>query len=286
METVRNYHSVKIFRSVRDGLKSYYDRESETLTFMLLEELLGIEKIACISDRLLPLDDRKINRLEDAVGRLKNHEPVQYILGKSHFYGRIFYVREGVLIPRQETEELIRLVSGYNTLREPRIMDIGCGSGCIAISLALEIPDADLYAIDLSPEAIQVCHKNAGKMGASVKVFQFDVFNPTWPWPEFDIIVSNPPYVTESEKKYMNKNVLNFEPAEALFVSDRDPLKFYRRIVEITKTALRSGGKLFFEINESFGRQVQELFGASDFEDVRIDTDIHGKQRFVSGRKK
>lgn len=286
MEEVREYFSNVVFRSVRDRLRSDYGRESDTLSYMLLEEYLGIDKIACLSDRILPIEDRKLNLLEEAVRRLKNHEPVQYILGKSYFYGRIFHVRKGILIPRQETEELIRMVKNENILQKPRIMDIGCGSGCIAISLALEIPEADLYAIDLSPEAVRVCNENARKLGASVKVFQYDIFNPIWPWWEFDIIVSNPPYVLESEKKNMNKNVLDFEPAEALFVGDTDPLKFYRRIAAITKTALKSGGKLFFEINESFGRQVQDLLRSSDFEDIRIDSDIHGKQRFVSGRKK
>jgi release factor glutamine methyltransferase len=286
MAEAKEYHSTEIFRKVSGELESRYGRESESLTYILLDELLGIGKIACLSDRIIRLDDQEMTSLTQAVQRLNNDEPVQYILGKSWFFGRTFFVSNGVLIPRQETEEMIILVRKQNSFKKPRIMDIGCGSGCIAISLALEIPDAELLAIDNSPEAVQVSRKNARNLNAVVEVYQHDIFDRNWPWPEFDILVSNPPYVTEAEKKAMSRNVLAYEPAQALFVNNDDPLIFYRRIVEIAKTSLRSLGLLFFEINESFGARVQELMESADYKNITIDNDIHGKERFVSGRKK
>ncbi|MBR9998297.1 MAG: peptide chain release factor N(5)-glutamine methyltransferase [Cyclobacteriaceae bacterium] len=286
MDAARTYHSHSIFRQVREDLHPFYGRESESLSYMLLDEYLNIDRIACISDRIIQPENSRITLLDVAVERLKKYEPIQYILGKSLFYGREFHVSPGVLIPRQETEELIRKIITMNRLRKPGILDIGCGSGCIAVSLALEIPEAELFAFDKYPEAVQITCENALKLGAEVKAVHHDIFDGNWPFPEFDIIVSNPPYIAESEKENMSQNVTDYEPRHALFVPDEDPLKFYHRIAEISASGLKSGGYLFFEINESFGNRVYHLLETSGFDMVRIDQDIHGRDRFVSGRKK
>lgn len=281
----REYRTTAVFRKVKESLSDLYGRESMNLASLLLQDILGIDRIACFSDRIVLLEESQLTRLENALERLDKHEPVQYILGKAHFLGREFLVGRGVLIPRQETEGLAGMVTEQNMNSLPRILDIGCGSGCIAVSLALDIPGADVYAIDISPEAVQVTRKNALRLGAELKIFQFDVFDKLPPWPEFDVIVSNPPYVTDTDKMTMDKRVVAYEPEQALYVSDENPLIYYNRIASISSSTLRPGGKLYFEINESFGIQVRDLLRSMGFEAVRIVPDIHGKVRFVQSSK-
>jgi len=255
------------------------------LTYILLDEYLGIDRVSCITGKEYSLEEKHLAKIDLAVERLKKYEPIQYITGKSYFSGREFFVRQGVLIPRPETEELILLVKNRNNVTRPSLMDIGCGSGCIAVTLALEIPDSRVYALDKSIQSAVITRFNARRLAASVQVFHYDIFQEGWPFPVFDILISNPPYVTESEKVTMKPNVLKYEPAEALFVPDDNPIRYYQRIVELTKTGLKPGGLLIFEINENFGREIFDLMNSEGFQDVRILKDIHGKERFAFGRR-
>jgi release factor glutamine methyltransferase len=170
-------------------------------------------------------------------------------------------------------------------IRDPILLDIGAGSGCLAVTLNLEIPDSTVYALDKFRTGVEMTRKNADRLGAKVEVIQHDIFNDVWPLSIFDLIVSNPPYVRASEKRQMNPNVVNYEPDEALFVPDEDPLVFYRRILEISDQALKQGGWLFFEINEGLGKEIRSLLCDRGFKRVELYRDLNGKDRFVCGRK-
>jgi len=285
MKKQKLYNAKDLYLNVRDQLYPLYSHESEILTYILLQEYLGIDKMSCIVEKRFEHKKKNIDGLNRAINRLKKNEPIQYIIGKANFFDREFMVKSGILIPRQETEELIVLVKDKNKNPSPYILDIGCGSGCIAITLALEISGSKIHAIDSNKIAVKFTQKNAQQLGAEVKVFLHDIFTDNLLNDEYDIIVSNPPYVTESDKLQMKKNVIDYEPAEALFVSDNDPLKYYIKILEISDTNLKNDGYLFFEVNEAFGHQLYNLLISKGFENVEISKDIHGKDRFVSGKK-
>ena len=224
-----------------------------------------------------------VNRI---IGRLLTHEPLQYILGEAYFYGMNLKVSRATLIPRPETAELVDLiVNEFRDRKDMKVLDIGTGSGAIAIALARNLPFADVTVIDISPEAVAVAKENATELRASVDFRQADVFM-LKPEPDsFDIIVSNPPYIDESEKKVMDENVLNYEPHSALFVPDDDPLKFYIAIADYAKTALTRGGALYFEINPRHAGEMKDMIAGKGFSDVTLHRDISGKLRFLSCRK-
>jgi release factor glutamine methyltransferase len=282
---MKTYHAKEIFLEVRGKLEPYYGQESGMLGYILLEEYLKIDRTSCVIDRVFSLREKQISKLDQAIERLRKFEPVQYITGKADFLGRKFTVIPNVLIPRPETEELILHIKKMNTKMGPTLFDIGCGSGCIAISLSLEIPDAKIYALDKTSESVSLTRKNAHKLGVDLQVYKHDIFKQNWPFAPVDIMVSNPPYVRESEKKDMKPTVLNYEPGEALFVADDKPLIYYDRIMEITEDGLIPGGLLFFEINEHFGNEIYKLLKLKGFDEVQILKDIHGKDRFAVGRK-
>ncbi|HSI75234.1 MAG TPA: peptide chain release factor N(5)-glutamine methyltransferase [Lunatimonas sp.] len=268
-----------LFKKYTQKLQDLYATdEAISQVQWLFEHFLRITR----KDLLL---DKKITaipeELEFAMTKLLSGTPIQYVLGKAHFYGRDFFVSPHVLIPRFETEELVHLIIQENTLVAPNILDVGTGSGCIPITLSLEIPQSKVIGIDISPEAIEVASRNAGALKATVDFLQIDVLKdeiPTGPW---DLIVSNPPYVRNWEKEAMHQNVLNHEPALALFVPDEDPLLFYRVIAGKASSNLNSGGKLYFEINEGFGPQTKLLLEHKGFVDVTIHRDLQGKNRMV-----
>ena len=227
---------------------------------------------------LSPNNERE---LEGILSRLCNFEPIQYVQGAARFLGRTFQVASGVLIPRPETEELVEAM-----LKEiapaSRILDIGTGSGCIAVTLSKELPEAEVTAWDISGEALAIADGNNRLLQASVQFVQRDVL--TYQPAEddcFDVIVSNPPYVTETEKRDMEPNVLNWEPSEALFVPDSDPLRFYRCIGELGRRMLTAGGQLYFEINRAFGEAVASMLRKQGYANVRIRKDISGNDRYV-----
>lgn len=211
------------------------------------------------------------------VKRLKNEEPIQYILGECHFYGLNFFVESGVLIPRPETEELVDII--IQSKIEGAVLDIGTGSGVIPICLAKKMPHLKVDAIDISKEALAIAKRNANQNEVDVNFHLCDVLNEKLPIDSLDVIISNPPYVLESDKNEMANNVLNFEPELALFVDDRKPLIFYQRIIDLCENHLKIGGKLFFEIHENFSNAILDLLHA--FEHAEIRKDLQGKDRFI-----
>lgn len=223
--------------------------------------------------------------LESILARLHNFEPIQYILGEARFLGRTFRVTPGVLIPRPETEELVEMM-----LKElspvSRVLDVGTGSGCIAISLAKELPESQVTAWDVSGEALSIAAANSKALQASVRFEQRDVLTYEPCVVDcYDVIVSNPPYVTEAEKQEMEHNVLDWEPSLALFVPDTDPLRFYRRIAVLGLEMLTSGGKLYFEINRAFGKDTVAMLCETGYRAVRLQKDISHNDRFVIAEK-
>jgi release factor glutamine methyltransferase len=227
------------------------------------------------------------NALYNALKQLLNNIPLQYVLGKAYFMNMEFIVGSSVLIPRPETEELVNLIVKEHSILKPinniKVLDIGTGSGCIAISLKHLILNSNVTAIDISEEALSVAKANSDKNNTEVDFFMADILDRNqWNFlPECDLIVSNPPYVTNHEKQFMNKNVLNYEPHTALFVSDDDPLIFYRLIMDFAKAKLSAGGSLWFEINEKFGEELKAMANRKGFSQSNIFSDIHGKSRFL-----
>ena len=231
------------------------------------------------------LSECKERELENIIFRLQKNEPIQYIRGFAEFDGRRFKVAPGVLIPRPETVELVELVARENASAR-RLLDIGTGSGCIAISLDKKLPEAEVEAWDISEDALAIARENNKELAADVTFLQRDVLFDDWEKaPSFDVIVSNPPYVTEAEKKDMDANVLDWEPELALFVPDDDPLRFYRRIADLGRELLLPDGKLYFEINQAYGRETAHILEMNQYHDVRVIKDIFGKDRIVTANR-
>lgn len=226
-------------------------------------------------------------KIEGIVGRLMKTEPIQYILGEAYFYGMNLDVDRSTLIPRPETEELVdMIVKEWSGRPDLRVLDIGTGSGAIAIALSRHLPFSQVEAIDISPEALKVAERNAVKLKARIRFINDDIFCYSPQPSSLDIIVSNPPYIDESEKAEMESNVLDYEPHTALFVPDVTPLIFYSRIAEIASTALAEGGMLYFEINPRHAGELLTMIRNEGFINVESHRDIHGKERFISAKKK
>jgi len=276
----------KTIRFIREDLASFYEpSEIESFITLIFSFVFGYSKKEMIlnADQILP--ESGLQKVAAIVSRLKNNEPIQYILGETEFYGLKFNVEPGVLIPRFETEELVDLIIRRKHNLAVKILDIGTGSGCIAISLKKQLPGSDVWCCDISDQALKIARKNAIQNEVVINLEKFDILGQS-PFSEngFDLVVSNPPYVTESEKKLMQKNVLNFEPSLALFVPDNDPLLFYRSIVMNAKKLLVPGGELYFEINEAYGCEVSGLLIENGY-NVDILKDINGKDRFAIAQK-
>lgn len=277
-----NQVSAYIRRTLQD---IYPPQELKSLTMMIWCDLLGMDALDIYLGKDINLSESKLHELENILLRLRKNEPVQYIRGVANFLGRPFHVAPGVLIPRPETEELVELIISENNLQAPRILDIGTGSGCIAVSLSLEIPQARVTAWDVSEVALLIARRNNEELGASVSFEKRDAFEEVECKEPFDCIVSNPPYVTESEKREMEPNVLNWEPELALFVPDDDPLRFYRRIAVLGKSLLCPGGKLYFEINRMYGIPTIDMLVGMGYKEPRIIKDISGNDRIVTAYK-
>lgn len=259
-----------------------YDRqEAESLISWLLEHHIGWQR----TDILNEADESTFpSSIYEDFDRLKTGEPIQYIFGKGPFYGREFFVSPATLIPRNETEELVHLIIKENRQPGLKILDIGTGTGCIPISLALEMNKPEVFGEDISEEALLIARKNAEELGAEVFFSTCDILTEMPNVAELDILVSNPPYIPEQEKSEMHKNVLDFEPQLALFVPNDDPLIFYQRISELGKQLLKPGGKLYFEINEKYGNDVASLMKDLGYSEVRVLKDLNEKDRMVVGR--
>lgn len=276
----------KIVAYIRSRLQPYYTAEEvSALSRIVCCDLLGQAPTDYYLGKDIVLSPKKEQELEDILQRLSRFEPLQYIEGRTLFLGRELWVAPGVLIPRPETEELVELML-KEIPADARILDVGTGSGCIAISLAKELPDALVTAWDVSPEALSVARVNARKLQANVRFVECDVL--ACQVDEvglYDVIVSNPPYVTEAEKADMEPNVLQWEPSLALFVPDDDPLRFYRRIAVLGRDMLADGGRLYFEINRAYGREMVEMLRTMGYVGVRVEKDLSQNDRFVIAEK-
>jgi len=261
----------------------YSPEETDSLIFLIFERMKGYTRTQFLMAKDETLGRDETNQFLKIVDRLKKHEPIQYILGQTEFYGLPFYTPPGVLIPRGETEELVQWVIQENQNKAPTILDIGTGTGCIAISLRKNIPDSMVCGCDISPVCLETARKNAELNQAEVAIVSLDILNPAGSiqFPELDVIVSNPPYIRECEKTLMEKNVLEYEPELALFVPDHHPLLFYDRIADFALVHLKNSGKLYFEINEAFGNECVEMLRLKGFSDIVLKKDLHGKDRMI-----
>ncbi len=260
----------------------YGEREARSIALLAASELSGLPESAFLTD---PQAEIVVDGLDAIIEQLTAGRPVQYVIGTAEFLGRQFVVREGVLIPRPETEELVTWI-----LREERqatsILDVGTGSGCIAATLAMELPHTDVSAADISEDALAVAAENCRRLGVRVDLRRADALNDltevfTGP---FDVIVSNPPYVPQSDRATMHPNVRDHEPAEALFVPDDDPLRFYRVIAQAGRKLLRAGGRLYFEIYYQHADAMRTLCSEEGYTDIRVREDLFGRPRMLGCR--
>ncbi|MEH6766052.1 MAG: peptide chain release factor N(5)-glutamine methyltransferase [Aequorivita antarctica] len=264
----------------------YPSEEIQSFFSILSEEYLCLSRIEIALNPERTISEEASEKFQRALLRLKNHEPIQYILGETEFYGLPFKVNSNTLIPRPETEELVEFIISEQklTAQNPQlttILDIGTGSGCIAISLAKNLFNSKISALDISNEALKIAQENANLNNAEVEFFQVDILKTKTLPKQYDIIVSNPPYIRELEKKQMQQNVLKYEPESALYVSNEDPLLFYRTISHLAKNHLRPNGKLFFEINEYLSEELTALLNSEGFRNIVIKKDIFGKDRMI-----
>ncbi|MCH5241186.1 MAG: peptide chain release factor N(5)-glutamine methyltransferase [Muribaculaceae bacterium] len=259
--------------------------ESDAIIRLIFHYLKGWS----LTDMLIHQDDELSpyikGKIDEILARLIKHEPIQYIIGEARFHGMDFKIKPGVLIPRPETDELVDIIIDENKNREDlRVLDLCAGSGCIAIALARNLPFSNVTAVDISPVAIEVAKENSDILHTKIKLKQEDIFQWT-PSETFDIIVSNPPYIMDKEALTMEKNVLDYEPHEALFVRDENPLEFYNRIADIAESSLVEGGNLYLEINPLTVDSLKVMLAEKGFSDISVLKDTSAKQRFISCRK-
>jgi release factor glutamine methyltransferase len=269
-------------------LSPIYDAgEAESFFYLILEEKNQLKRIDLALNPDLTFSNEEIQLWNSILDSLKKEIPIQYLLGKTSFYGLDFEVNPAVLIPRPETEELVDWIISYDQIHKStnplRILDIGTGSGCIAISLAKNILNAQVYAIDVSEKALATAQKNAEINNVKVAFLEKNILETDDLEQQFDIIVSNPPYVRELEKQEIKKNVLDNEPHLALFVEDNDALVFYRKIAELAQKNLLPNGQLFFEINQYLGKEMMELLKKMGFKNIELRKDIYGNDRMIKG---
>ncbi|HUH52276.1 MAG TPA: peptide chain release factor N(5)-glutamine methyltransferase [Flavobacterium sp.] len=259
----------------------YDEHEARNFFYLILQDLKGLSKLDLALNPEIEMTEEEKNTFEEYLEKLKNHQPIQYLLGSTEFYGLTFDVNPNVLIPRPETEELVDWIISENH-DKPRlsILDIGTGSGCIAISLAKHLK-AEVTAFDISEKALTTAQTNADKNQTFVHFVEFDILNDLWQGDPFDCIVSNPPYVKDSEKNQMKANVLEHEPSLALFVPDENALVFYEKIAVFAKENLNSNGHLFFEINQYHGAEVMAMLKEKGFKDIQLKKDIYQNDRMI-----
>lgn len=282
MITIKEYRANFIARlsAVTDPM------EAETIFHMVLEAFTGMKRVAIALNPQQQFTSDEVQKWDRVLEQLLQEVPVQYILGQTSFFGLEFAVNEHVLIPRPETEELVSWIVADNEFAGPlRILDIGTGSGCIAVSLAKNLPDAAVAAIDVSEAALAVAKKNAAANDVEVRLIEKDILS-AMNLGSYEVIVSNPPYVRELEKVEIKKNVQEYEPHLALFVADDDPLLFYRKIAGLALESLVPGGKLYFEINQYLGAEMIDLLQQKGFADIELRKDIYGNDRMLNATKR
>lgn len=271
--------------AIKKALQGYYaPEEIRSLSVLILTHCTHTTPLALHSNPDQPVSSSALTQINKIIDGLKNYKPIQYMTGNTQFYGLTLKINEYVLIPRPETEELVHwILQDYSGRNYLRVLDIGTGSGNIALALAKNLPSADIWATDNSAPALHLAKENAGKLCLLVHFVFSDILhagNYSLPG-QFDIIVSNPPYIPESEKECLPVNVANFEPPQALFVPDDDPLIFYRKILSFAQLKLKQGGAVYVEIHENFGEEVAELFRHEGFMNVELRKDINDKNRMV-----
>ncbi len=270
---------------LRNGLAGVAEpQEVQAMIRIICEDIFHYDQVDVALRQESELPDFAQERITDIISRLCRHEPLQYIVGSARFHGHRFKVTPAVLIPRPETEQLIDMIVDENPASDLRVLDMGTGSGCIAISLARALKFAQVDALDVSRDALAVARENAALLKVKVRFFESDMLSPQPP-ARYDIIVSNPPYVCWSERESMERNVLDYEPGQALFVPDNDPLLFYKAIAAYAAQSLERGGRLYLEINQRFGNEVKRLLEGNGFDEVRIIEDSYGKTRFAAAVK-
>jgi release factor glutamine methyltransferase len=284
--------NIQTIKDIRFYLKKelydiYAEPEIRVLTDILIKTITGVTKLHQLYDNGYPVTINEANKIKTFARELKSGRPVQYIVGETTFYNCTIKVNGSTLIPRPETEELVDLIITENKDYSGNIIDIGTGSGCIAIALAANLKYSKVTGTDISDEAIRIAFQNCILNNVSVNLLIDDIFNPH---PEklskAGIIVSNPPYVRNSEKILMSERVLSFEPHIALFVNDSEPLVFYDAILKLAEVLLLPGGRIYFEINEVMGSALVDMLDSFGYSEIKIITDINDKQRFIEGRKK
>jgi release factor glutamine methyltransferase len=264
----------------------YPHNEIRNIGYLVSEHLLNYSKIDFHLKYQEPISAEMVEKFRHSLERLKQGEPVQYITGGTEFYGLPFRVDRRVLIPRPETEELVEWIIRENRDLPVRILDIGTGSGCIAVSLAVNLSGAGISACDVSEEALNLAVSNAETNRASIRFFAFNLLDQMAVLPEkYEVIVSNPPYVREGERVHMSRNVLDYEPELALFVPDADPLLYCRSLALLGRKYLQDGGKLYLEINENFPAEVVRLLENAGFYGIEVRKDLNGKARMIRARK-
>lgn len=272
---------------MRSELQSIYElREIEGMARVIFEDVLLWQPVDIVMRDNEELPAFFASKLGGILTRLKQHEPLQYILGKARFHGHSFAVTPATLIPRPETEQLVDLIVDQNPGSDLQVLDIGTGSGCIAISLARALKFAQVTGIDVNADALAVAQRNASALKTRVKFIEQDILTCRAPSESWDIIVSNPPYITMSEQAAMERNVLDYEPHSALFVPDDDPMLFYRPIAAYASRALKNGGRLYLEINRAMAAMVSDTLQRNGLSDIQVHTDYNGNHRFVTAIKK
>ena len=269
-----------------EKLKSTYgEREASNLSHLLLDHFCSLNRMAVAMNNAVEIASSDLESLARGIEKLLAHEPIQHIMGEVEFYGCKIKTDDRALIPRPETEELVDWIYQENALDAPHILDIGTGTGCIPIALKRAIPQAKVNAVDISTEALALAKENAQANDVTIDFAQLDVLKDVIPFQQLDIIVSNPPYIPIQEKESMESNVVDFEPNLALFVSDEDPLIFYRVIAEQAIQLLNLGGILYFEIHENFGQMLVTLMEEIGFTNVTLKQDLQGKDRMIQAQK-
>jgi release factor glutamine methyltransferase len=274
---------IETYRYLINEINCLYDPPESRAISLLLIEACGYSRLSLSLQPQVEISNETLAFINNSLVQLKKGKPVQYIIGSTEFYGMTFLVNEYVLIPRSETEQMVDMIIKGNRMENPVVLDIGTGSGCISIALSKHFPNSVVYASDVSEQAIRMAKNNSILNNTNVKFVWDDILSPSFKWePDFfDIIVSNPPYVLEGEKKDMKPNVIDFEPSLALYANAEDSLLFYKRIFEFSLKHLKLNGCVYCEINENLGREIYQLAESMNFKDVEIIKDLHEKNRFI-----
>ncbi len=281
-------NSKAVFKAFVESITLDEDpEEKKSIAYIVFEKYLNFSKTDIVANKVINKFDVKYKHLKKIAERINNHEPIQYIINEAEFFGRTFFVNNDVLIPRPETEELVALASEHlkkSKAKKLRVLDIGTGSGCIAVTLKLEFPSAQVIATEVSESALFVAAENALRYDVKITWLHHNILKQNLPFEKLDVVVSNPPYVTESEKAGMRLNVLYHEPSLALFVPSRNALMFYEAIAKKTYPILRKDGRLFLEINANLGAETEALLQGLGYK-TKLLQDLQGKSRFVVARK-